>query len=75
MKFMFTILALLLFSASSVADETQSRDTQTADMVELVVTAEKISEITEKPQVKEEAVQGNILAELSSRLSETAKQI
>ena len=56
MKYIVTLMTGLLLSAASFADEAQ--DQVEKDMVEVVVTAEKISESTEKPQVADEEVQG-----------------
>lgn len=73
MKYIVTLMTGLLLSAASFADESQ--DKAEKEMAEVVVTAEKISESTEKPQVADEEVQGVILADLSIRLSEAPKQI
>ena len=72
MKFLVTMVCALALSPLSFAEDSQ----ETAkDIVEVVVTAEKITEAPEKPQVEGEEVQGVVLAELSDRLSESVKPI
>ena len=73
MKYIVTLISSLLLSAVSFAEEPLDRAER--EMVEVVVTAEKITESAEKPQLEDEEVQGVILADLSTRLSEAQKQI
>ena len=75
MKSVVTVLFALLCSPLSFAEATEKEEKAEKEMVELVVTAEKISESTTKPQVEDEEVQGFILADLSDRLSESVKPI
>ena len=73
MKYVVTLISSVLLSAVSFAEEPLEGSER--EMVEVVVTAEKITESAEKPQLEEEEVQGVILADLSIRLSEAQKQI
>ena len=73
MKYVVTLISSVLLSAVSFAEEPLEGSER--EMVEVVVTAEKITESAEKPKLEEEEVQGVILADLSIRLSEAQKQI
>ena len=73
MKYVVTLISSVLLSAVSFAEEPLERSER--EMAEVIVTAEKITESAEKPQLEEEEVQGVILADLSIRLSEAQKQI
>lgn len=73
MKYILTMFCGLFLCAASVADEPV--DTTERPVVEVIVTAQKISDSTDKPLVEDAEIQGLILADLSRRLSEAQKQI
>ena len=73
MKYILTMFCGLSMCAASVAAEPV--DTTERPVVEVIVTAQKISDSTDKPLVEDAEIQGLILADLSRRLSEAQKQI
>ena len=73
MKYILTMLFGLSMCAASVAAELV--DTAERPVVEVIVTAKKISESRDKPLVEDTEIHGLILADLSRRLSEAQKQI
>ena len=73
MKYILTMLCGLFLCAASVADEPV--DATESAVVEVIVTAQKDSESTDKPLVEDTEVIGLILADLSRRLREAQKQI
>ena len=73
MRYILTMLCGLSMCAASVAAEPV--DTVERPVVEVIVTAKKISESRDKPLVEDTEIHGLILADLSRRLSEAQKQI
>ena len=73
MKYVVVLICGLLICAASFADEPLEGSER--EVVEVVVTAQKIAEPIDKPQVEDEEIQSLILADLSRRLREARKQI